>query len=102
MKHLVITKKSIKKIERKLLKVIQKEYANKEMYVATRIDVSYYDNECDGYINIRYGKYEADGTVDFQYTTKIYLHSLNPNFIAGQFLENFLRDEDEARGDCIS
>lgn len=92
MKHLTITKKTIKKIERKLLKIIQKEYASKQMYVATCIDVSYHDNECCGHIKIRYGQYDADGTIAFQYTTEIDLCSLNPNFIAGQFVQNLLRD----------
>lgn len=93
MKHLTITKKSIKKIERKLLKVIQKEYADKQMYVITNIDISYYDNDCYGHIEISYGKYNADGKVAFQHSIKIDLCSLNPNFIAGQFLQQLLNND---------
>lgn len=88
MKKIEISKKTIKKIEKRLLKVVRGEYGHIDgnLYlVVERAEYSNIDGESPLYtIRVRFGRQEKN---EFQRTVEFTLGDGNLNFIAGQFFQ---------------
>ena len=86
MKKIEISNKTIKKIEKRLLKVVRGEYGHLDGNLYLVVERVEYTNIAGVLytIQVRFGREEAN---EFQRTVKFTLGDGNLNFIAGQFFQ---------------
>ena len=86
-----ITNSSIKKIEKRLLKVVKSQYNGKGLYCCVdKVEIT----QMEGFIleyTIRYGREGSEN--NFQNIDTIYVGNQNLNFVAGQFFQCMLDRE---------
>ena len=86
MKKIEISNKTIKKIEKRLLKVVRGEYGHIDGNLYLVVERAEYTNIAGVLytIQVRFGREETN---EFQRTVKFTLGDGNLNFIAGQFFQ---------------
>ena len=87
--------KQLKKIEKRLLKVVQKEWSGRAdgMFVAVdKVDIFYCDETPSITLKLRYGKFNNEPT-DWHRECELPITDGNLNFIAGQFYQNIVEYE---------
>ena len=91
MKKFKITDGSICKIEKRLLKVLKKQYTSNGLYICLDgINITAWeDNDFSLELQVRWGRM-ADGNCVFQHQATIWMGDGNLDFLAGQFYEKIL------------
>ena len=91
MKKFKITDGYIRKVEKRLEKVIKKNYSGDGLYIVLDgiMITAWEDNDFSLEYKVRWGRM-ADGNCKFQHQAEIYAGDGNLDFLAGQFYEKVL------------
>ena len=79
--------KLIKKVQKRLLKQLKKEYKGDGLFVEVEKFEVYIADGLMATLEIRYGRFNNDSSNDWQRTVKLPITDGNLNFLAGQFFQ---------------